>query len=196
MTDVQGKPHFTEKEYNGSSSVTDEGEGDTCVGDRVGDNGDVQDDLDRQMSHDPGREKRAGKVCTVHGDHTEPPQEQTENEDQENGSGETEFFADNRIDHIILGFGYEAQFLYAVSETTAKKPTAPDRIKSLNGLESFFIFFRIPPDCQTLQTVTLRSKKNCNKSDSRTPQSQKLQVSGIGHKDQQHTNPENDDRGT
>ena len=41
MTDVQGKPHFTEKEYNGSSSVTDEGEGDPCVGDRVGDNGDV-----------------------------------------------------------------------------------------------------------------------------------------------------------
>ena len=176
MTDVQGKPHFTEKEYNGSSSVTDEWEGDPCVGDRVGDNGDVQDDLDRQMSHDPGREKRAGKVCTVHGDHTEPPQEQTENEDQENGSGETEFFADNRIDHIILGFGYEAQFLYTVAQSPSKKPAASDCVKSLDRLEAFFIFFRIPPDRKALQTVTFCSKKNGDKSNACTAESDELEI--------------------
>ena len=86
---IQGDPHFSEEKDDGSATVTDEGKCDSGVGNCVGDNGNVQNDLNRQMSHDPGREKRAGKVCTVHGDHTEPPQEQTKNNDQENGSGET-----------------------------------------------------------------------------------------------------------
>ena len=48
MTDVQGKPHFTEKEYNGSSSVTDEGESNSGVGNGIGNDGNIQNNLNRQ----------------------------------------------------------------------------------------------------------------------------------------------------
>ena len=73
MTDIQRKPHFAKKKYDGGSTVTYEGESDPCIGDRVGDNGNVQYDLNCQMRHDSGRQKCTGKVSAVHGDDAEPP---------------------------------------------------------------------------------------------------------------------------
>ena len=61
------------------------------------------------------------------------------------------------------------------------------------GMEEFSTFL-FPPDCQAFQTITLRGKKNRNKSYPRTSKCEKLQIPGIGHKDQQHTDSQNDHR--
>ena len=128
------------------------------------------------MSHDPGRQKDSGKICTVHGDDTEPPEQQTKNKYQKSGSDESEFFADNRIDHVILGFGYEAQFLYTVSQSPSKKSTASNRIEPLDSLKSLFIFFRISPDCQTFKAIAFGSQKNGDESNAGTAKSKELEI--------------------
>ena len=84
--DIQGEPHFSEEKDDGSATVTDEGKCDSGVGNCVGDNGNVQNDLNRQMSHDPGREQGSGKLLTMHGDHAEPPEQQGKNKNQYNGT--------------------------------------------------------------------------------------------------------------
>ena len=76
---IQGDPHFSEEKDDGSATVAYKGQGDSGVGYCVGDNSDIQYDLDCQMSHDPGRQKGSGKICAVHGDDTEPPEQQTKN---------------------------------------------------------------------------------------------------------------------
>ena len=110
------------------------------------------------------------------------------------GSQYPRFLTHNRKYHIILGFRDKSQLLQTVPEPLAEDPSASDRIQALYGLKSFFIFFRIPPDCQAFQTITLRGKKNRNKSYPRTSKCEKLQIPGIGHKDQQHTDSQNDHR--
>ena len=77
---------------------------------------------------------------------------------------------------IILGFRDKSQLLQTVPEPLAEDPSASDRIQALYSLKSFFIFFRIPPDCQAFQTITLRGKKNRNKSYPRTSKCEKLQM--------------------
>ena len=77
--DIQGDSHFAEQEDDGSASVAYKGQGDSGIRDCVGDNGDIQYDLDCQMPHDPGRQKCSGKICAVHGDDTESPEQQTKN---------------------------------------------------------------------------------------------------------------------
>lgn len=47
---IQGDPHFSEEKDDGSATVTDEGKCDSGVGNCVGHNGNVQNDLNRQMS--------------------------------------------------------------------------------------------------------------------------------------------------
>ena len=86
--------------------------------------------------------------------------------------------------------------MYAVSKSPAKKSTASDRIKSLNGLESFFIFFRITPDSETFQTVAFCSEKDCDKTDAGTAKRDELHVAWTGSENQNDTDSENDDRGT
>src|SRR5699024_9609816 len=47
----KGKPHFRQQKGDGSPSVTDKRKGNSRIGDRIGDNGNVQYDLDGYMSH-------------------------------------------------------------------------------------------------------------------------------------------------
>ena len=50
---IQGDPHFSEEKDDGSATVTDEGKCDSGIGNCVGHNGNVQNDLNRQMSMIP-----------------------------------------------------------------------------------------------------------------------------------------------
>lgn len=94
-TYIQGDPHFSEEKDDGSATVTDEGKCDSGVGNCVGHNGNVQNDLNRQMSHDPGGEQCPGKLLTMHGDHAEPPEQQGEDQNQDNGTCKPGFFTYN-----------------------------------------------------------------------------------------------------
>ena len=139
------------------------------------------------MCHDPGTKKCPLKIPAVQCQNTKPPDQKPKQKQYQKRSQDPGLLTHNGKNHIILGFRHKSQLLKAVSETFAKNPSASYGIQTLYGLKSFFIFFRIPPNRQTLQAVTFRSKKNRNKSNSCTSQSQKLQISGIGHKDQHHT---------
>ena len=74
-TDIQRQPHFPEQKYNGSTSVTDEGESNSGVGNGIGNDGNIQNNLNRQMPHDSGSDHGTGKFLTVHGDDTESPEQ-------------------------------------------------------------------------------------------------------------------------
>ncbi len=58
---IMRQPHFPEQKYNGSTSVTDEGESNSRVGNGIGNDGNIQNNLNRQMPHDPGSDHGTGK---------------------------------------------------------------------------------------------------------------------------------------
>ena len=94
-TDIQRQPHFPEQKYNGSTSVTDEGESNSGVGNGIGNDGNIQNNLNRQMPHDSGSDHGTGKFLTVHGDDTESPEQQGKNKNQDDGTCQSHFFAYN-----------------------------------------------------------------------------------------------------
>ena len=49
--------HLQHQEHNGRSSVTDKGQGDTCIGHQIQYNSNVKDHLQRNMYKDPGNNK-------------------------------------------------------------------------------------------------------------------------------------------
>ncbi len=63
---------------------------------------------------------------------------------EKKSSGQSQFFADNGKDHIILGFRHKSQFLQVAAKSSSEKPAASNSIKSLNGLKtlSYFSGFR------------------------------------------------------
>lgn len=82
---IQGDSHFSEEKDDGSATVTDEGKCDSGVGNCVGHNGNVQNDLNRQMSHDPGGEQCPGKLLTMHGRSRRAARAAGEDQNQDNG---------------------------------------------------------------------------------------------------------------
>ena len=55
--DIKSQPHFTKEKDNGSAALADKRQSDSGIGNGIGDNGNVQDNLDCQMAHDSGRQK-------------------------------------------------------------------------------------------------------------------------------------------
>ena len=117
-----------------------------------------------------------------------------EQDQYKNASENSEFFTDNGKNHIVLCFRHKAQLLKAAPQSSAENATTSDGIQPLDRLETFFIFFRISPDGQTLQPVTFRCQKYCNKTDSRTSKPDKLHIFRIGYKNQDYTDSQNNDR--
>ena len=55
--DIQCQTDLTQKKHNRSAAITEKGQSDTGVGDGIGDNCNVQNHLDCQMSHDTGTDQ-------------------------------------------------------------------------------------------------------------------------------------------
>lgn len=59
--------HLQHQEHNGRSSVTDKGQGDTCIGHQIQYNGNVKDHLQRNMYKNPvtiSEPNRSGAFCS------------------------------------------------------------------------------------------------------------------------------------
>ena len=122
------------------------------------------------MSHNARAYQGPLQIPGMHGSHAQPPYEKAEDQDQDPGSRQSQLLADNGKDHIILGFRHEPQFLQAASKSPSEKSSAANRVKALDGLKALFIFFRISPDSQPLQTVAFRRQKYGYESGSCRPQ--------------------------
>ena len=59
--------HLQHQEHNGRSSVTDKGQGDTCIGHQIQYNGNVKDHLQRNMYKNPGNDQRAEGIRCILG---------------------------------------------------------------------------------------------------------------------------------
>ena len=134
------------------------------------------------MSHDTSTDERTRQIFCAHGSYTQTPEQNSKQKNKKGSSCNSHLFTYDRKDHIILRFRNKAQLLNTVSKSPAKNPAASDRIQSLNRLESFLIFLRIFPDCQTFQTIALCRQKDSNKSDSCTAKPDKLIYFGFDAK--------------
>ena len=146
------------------------------------------------MRHGSCRNQRAEQIRRMGGNHEKTPDQKEKQQNHKDSPHKSELLTDDGKNHVVLCLRHEAELL----DTTAKP--FPEQAAGANGKESlerlvpFLIFLRILPDGDTLQTVTLQSKKDSHESNPCHRHPYELGIFRTGGKDQDHGNAKNNHR--
>lgn len=61
--------------------------------------------------------------------------------------------------HIVLRLRNKSKLLHACPKSSSKETSRANCKQSLQCLIAFFVFFRIPPNCQPFQSIALKRQK-------------------------------------
>src|SRR5699024_2709454 len=167
-----------------------------CVWNRIGHHRDIQYHLNSHMSHDPCSQQAPAQILGMGCCDHQSPDQQAENQDYQTSSCKAGLFTYNRKNHIILSLWHKSQLLKTAPQALSENPSAANGVQTLDRLKSLLVGLGISPDSQTLQPVAGHSKKNSDKNHSNPADSHKRQVSGIGYKNQDHADSQNNNGST
>ena len=146
------------------------------------------------MCHRSGRDQRTKKIPASGCDQEKAPDQKQKQKNDNPSTCESKLFTNNWKDHIILCLRYKSQLLYTVSDPDSEYSSGSNRVKPLQGLITLFIFFRISPDSKPFQPIAFKGKKNPHKAGACDSHQGKLRILRTCHKDQDHTDSQNNDR--
>ena len=109
---------------------------DACIGNGIGDNRNVQDDLDCDVSHDTDHQKGSEQVGGIVGNEHEPVYHEQENQDDGYCPEQPQFLTYDGKNHIVLGLRKETQLLDALPQPLSHQAARSNGIQSLKHLEA------------------------------------------------------------
>ena len=92
ITYTQSKPHFSKKKHDRSSSITDKWQSNPGIGNRIGYHRNIQDNLNRQMSHDTSTDERTRQIFCAHGSYTQTPEQNSKQKNKKGSSCNSHLF--------------------------------------------------------------------------------------------------------
>ena len=92
---TQGQGHLHHQEKYGRTSVTDEGQCDTCGRNQIDDNTDIQNDLKGYVRHDPHYHQRTEQIRCILGDKKQTVDQISEQKQYDRASENPKFLTDN-----------------------------------------------------------------------------------------------------
>src|SRR6266702_5401173 len=145
--DIDNQADADEKDDQVGAPVADEGKRQAFVGQRTGDDADINYRLQADQKSDARRQEHAEMVPRTPGDVNHANQDHQEGEQDGKGGDEAEFLSDNRENKVGVMFGEEAQFLPAIAESDAGNAAAAEGHHGMVGLKAFVLlgFLHVQP---------------------------------------------------
>ena len=148
------------------------------------------------MGNAARRKKRSEFIRTAHRYHISPCNKKRKKNNYYRSADETQFFADDGKDKVVLRFRNIKIFLAGISKSRAPKPAGTNCYKGLYSLESAFVVIgiRIEPDLDTVTGICHELRKNNDKRNAgRTDTEQGAEITEFCSAEPHHRNSESAD---